>query len=168
MTILEMLFVVGVLLGVYWVFPIEDKVDLGWVLRLVIGLGVTGGLLAFEIVSIQRARRPLVRAMRALVTSLLVFLTVFALTYLALEHNTPGSFSEHLDKVSAMYFAVTTLATVGYGDIVPVTHTAEILTTVQMLLDLVVVAVAVRVLLQVASGAVDKRRAESGKSADGR
>ncbi len=83
----------------------------------------------------------------------------------------PNSFSEHLDKVTAVYFTVTTLATVGYGDIVPVTHTAQVLATVQMLLDLVVIAVTARLLIQhrddgAPSGAAETQRSPSTLTGD--
>jgi voltage-gated potassium channel Kch len=93
---------------------------------------------------------------------------VWSLTYLAVSHVSPGSFNVRLDKISAAYFTVTTLSTVGYGDIVPLTHTTEILGTVQMLLDLVVVAVTARLLVRTATSARERlRSSEVAEHADG-
>jgi voltage-gated potassium channel len=150
--------VIAGLLVVYWLLPVQDHVDGGWALRLVGGLALTGGVIVWEVFAIERSKRPFVRAIEALAASLCVFIVVFSITYLAISHARPDSFSEHLDKVSAMYFVVTTLATVGYGDITPTTHTTQVLATIQMLLDLVVIAVTARVLLRVANTALSKRR----------
>jgi hypothetical protein len=52
-----------------------------------------------------------------------------------------------MSRVGALYFTVTVFATVGFGDIVPVTDAARIVVMVQMVGDLVLVGVGVRVLL---------------------
>ncbi len=49
-------------------------------------------------------------------------------------------------KVDAVYFTVTTLATVGFGDITPTSQSARLVVTVQMIFDLTVVAVAARLI----------------------
>jgi voltage-gated potassium channel len=71
------------------------------------------------------------------------------------------AFTEPLGKTTALYFTVTVFATVGFGDIVPKSEAARIVTTVQMLADLVVVGLVVRVLLGAA-------RASRERSAPGR
>jgi hypothetical protein len=51
----------------------------------------------------------------------------FAVTYVFLSNMRPGSFNVgKLDMFSGIYFSVTTIATVGYGDIVPLTRLARI------------------------------------------
>ena len=55
------------------------------------------------------------------------------------------NFSEVLDHSASLYFTVTVFATVGFGDIVPLTAPARLLTAVQMLLDLVVLGAVVRI-----------------------
>jgi voltage-gated potassium channel len=49
-------------------------------------------------------------------------------------------------KVDGLYFALVTLTTVGFGDIVPVGQTARAVVTVQVAFDLVVVTTAVSIL----------------------
>ena len=46
---------------------------------------------------------------------------------------------------------MTVFSTVGFGDITPKTEVAQLVTTVQMLVDLVVVGVVVRLILTTAS-----------------
>ena len=144
------LVVVGLLL-VYWVLPLQQRFNGEWLVRLAEGLVLTGAVLAWQIRSISNSHAPIIRAVRALVTALWVFVLVFAITYISVSRQHPGSFSEPLDKISALYFAVTVVATVGFGDIVPLTNLARVITTGQMLLDLIFIATAGRVLLATAT-----------------
>lgn len=141
----------AVLLVVYAVIPVTPRVDASWVLRLLAGLVALAALIFWQARALSRSRRPMMRLARALVTSILLLVVVFALAYVAIATSTPSSFSAPVDKVGAFYFAMTTLATVGYGDIAPVSHVARILATLQMAVDLAVVAIATRLLFRAAT-----------------
>lgn len=58
----------------------------------------------------------------------------FAVTYLFLSHKNPEAFNpnEPLDFLSAIYFTIVTAATVGYGDIEPVSQAARLIVTLQI------------------------------------
>jgi hypothetical protein len=66
----------------------------------------------------------------------------------------PASFSEAMERTDALYFTVTVFATVGFGDISPVSDAARIIVTVQMIADLLLLGLVLRALLN----AVDKGR----------
>lgn len=144
------LVVVGLLL-VYWLLPLQQRFNGEWLVRLVEGLVLTGAVLAWQVRSISNSHTPIIRAVRALVTALWIFVLVFAITYLSVSRQHAGSFSEPLDKISALYFTVTVVATVGFGDIVPITDLARVITTGQMLLDLIFIATAGRLLVSTAT-----------------
>lgn len=116
-------------------------------------LGMIGGLLVFiclvgwQLGAIVRAEHPTLRAIEVVAFLLPFILVVFAFTYLALSRADPASFSEHLDRVDAMYFTVSTVATVGFGDITPASAGARILTTFQMLFNLTLIAGLVRLVV---------------------
>jgi len=58
--------------------------------------------------------------------------------------QTPLAFSEDLDRVDALHFTMTVFATVGFGDVVPVTRAARAVVTVQMVANLVVLGLVLR------------------------
>jgi hypothetical protein len=62
-----------------------------------------------------------------------------------------------MDHMTALYFTVTVFSTVGFGDITPKTDLAQLVTTVQMLADLAVIAIVVRLILGVANRSVAER-----------
>jgi hypothetical protein len=113
-------------------------------------------LLAFAVVFLRQVRRitrspyPLVAGAEAMVFILAAFVVNFALVYVTLATADPEAFSEPLNRVAAIYFAITVLATVGFGDIAPVDDVARIVVSVQMVADLVLIAVALRLVILLA------------------
>ncbi len=79
-----------------------------------------------------------------------LFLVLFSSIYLSLSDASRGSFSQSLDHTRALYFTVTVFSTVGFGDITPTTDSARIVVSIQMLMDLVIIGVVVRFLVNAA------------------
>ncbi len=107
--------------------------------------------------SIDASRFPTLRAAEALVLVAAMFLAIFAMIYVMISQQVPDAFTEPLDPFTAYYFALTVLATVGFGDITPVSVGARSVTMVQMALDLAFIAVLIRVVGGAARRAVEKR-----------
>jgi voltage-gated potassium channel len=76
-----------------------------------------------------------------------LLVVVFAFTYLSLSRVDAANFSERLDRVGALYFTVSTISTVGFGDITADTDGARILVTFQMLFNLALIAGLVRLVI---------------------
>lgn len=135
----RLLVVLAVLLGGYFVVPVEgfkaDNPTAAWV-GLSIVILVFLAVLVLEARIVVAARVPQVRAVAAAVESVMLFICLFALLHLSLSTTDPASFSEPLDRMGALYFSVSTLATVGFGDISPATQLARAVVTVQMLAGL--------------------------------
>ena len=106
---------------------------------------------------IHVAQYPRIQATEALLLLVAMFLAFFTVTYNAMSLAEPASFSEDLDQFSAFYFAVTVLATVGFGDITPVTIPARSVAMVQMGFDIAFIAVAVRIVTGTANQALKNR-----------
>ena len=121
---------------------------------LVIGLAVFIGLVAFHARSITRSPFPGLRAVEALAISVPLFLLLFASTYVVMATMSAGNFGGRLTHTDGLYFTVTVLSTVGFGDITAKTEAARLVVTGQMIADLVILALAVKVIV----GAVSRGR----------
>lgn len=144
-SLLRSLLVSVVIIAGYFLLPMTH-LDGTLSLALAAGLVVVALLLAWQIREITRSPYPRIRAVGTLATSLPLFLAIFATTYFLLGRNQPANFSQSLSKLDSAYFTVTVFATVGFGDIVPVTEIARIVTIIQMFGDLLIVGLVARVL----------------------
>ena len=143
----------GVLV-LYFVLPLDREFSVGTVVALGAGVVAIGLLVTWQVRAILRAAHPALQAVEALALSLPLFLLIFAATFAVLSASDPGAFSEPLTRLDSFYFVVTVFATVGFGDIAPVSDTARALVTLQMVGDLVLIGFVGRVFL----GAVTRRR----------
>jgi len=114
---------------------------------------------------IKRSRFPQLAAVEALILIATMFLAVFAAIYVMESTSDASAFSEQLDHFNAYYFALSILATVGFGDITPVTTAARATAMVQMAIDIAFIAVLVRIISTVATNTI-KARSGGGSSAD--
>lgn len=119
------------LVGLYLGRPLDRPTPATLVL-LVTGLVLLVALLGWQIRSVVRSPYPVLRAIEAFVTATVLFIVLFAAGYTSLSEATPGAFTEPVDQLDALYFTMTVLATVGFGDITPVTGPARIVVTLQM------------------------------------
>ncbi|GAB3308052.1 hypothetical protein GCM10027451_16700 [Geodermatophilus aquaeductus] len=138
-TLLHSVGATAVLLLAYYQAPLDRPLNWATGVLFVVSLAVFGLFMALQIRDIIRSPRPRLRAIRALGVGVPLLLLVFASTYIVIAGQQPGAFSEPLDRTDGIYFTVTVFATVGLGDIAPVTELARVLVTIQMLVGLVVV-----------------------------
>jgi hypothetical protein len=66
-------------------------------------------------------------------------LVVFALTYYGIAVRNPDEFSGLHTRLDGLYFSMTTMSTVGYGDVHAVGQTGRMLVTIQLAFNLVFV-----------------------------
>ncbi|WP_164704402.1 potassium channel family protein [Blastococcus litoris] len=152
----------GVLL-VYVLLPLDRQFTAGTVAALAAGVLGLGLLVAWQVRAILQSPHPALRAIEAVAASLTYFLLLFAGTYVVLSATDPAAFTEPLDRVDSVYFVVTVFATVGFGDVSPVSSPARLLVTVQMIGDLVLIGLVLRVFL---SAVTHRRRLVGGTAAD--
>ncbi len=142
------------LVAIYYLLPLNRSSTWVAVTMLVIGLVLLIALVIFQVRWILRSRFPGLRGVEALATSIPLFLLVFAGTYVVLATISAGNFSEPLSRTDALYFTVTVFSTVGFGDITAKTEAARLVVTGQMIVDLVAIALVVKVIV----GAVKQGR----------
>lgn len=164
-TVLRATLSAGVLLAVYFLVPIGHRRiahsllgDVSVMARLGVATAVFIAVLIFEVRGITRARHPMLRAGVAMAIVIPLFLIFFAWIYLNMSNSDSNTFAGGaMSHMTALYFTVTVFSTVGFGDITPHTDLARLITTVQMLADLAVIAVVVRLIFGVASRSVAER-----------
>ena len=152
------------LLTLYYGLPLDRS--LAWAaFALSIGLLLFIALVSFQVRSIIRSPFPALRAAEALATSVPFFLLLFAGSYYVLARDSAGSFAGPLTRTDTLYFTVTVFSTVGFGDITARSQTARLVVTGQMIADLVILGLGIKIIV----GAVKSRRPRPGDSgvADG-
>ncbi len=82
--------------------------------------------------------------MEGLATTFPLVVLLFATTYFVMDQYQAHSFTQGMTRVDSLYFTVTTFATVGYGDITPVTESARLTVILQMVVDLVLIGLVAR------------------------
>ena len=146
-----------VTLAAYYTLPVQPHPHVAIWWRLLIAIAIFVIALSHELNAILRHRQPMRRAMIALAVLLPLFVVIFAWIYLTLSRSDPLSFTTTMTRTKALYFTITILSTVGFGDITPKTDPARIATAIQMVSDLILFAVVIRLILGAASRAVSRR-----------
>lgn len=155
--------IVVLLMTAYVVVPV-DPASTVWV-AAVSAAALVAALLIWGF--LRQARRivrsdyPMLAAAETLVILLAAFLLGFAFVYLAVSTSDPDAFSEPLNRTGAFYLAVTVLSTVGFGDITPESDGARWLVTAQMLIDIGLIAGALRLIFGLARAATKRASAQT-------
>lgn len=160
--VLRVVAFVTVLSVIYLVLPLNESAVTTTAVVVLCSIGLAIFIVIFirRLQAITVSQHPYITGAEAVVEVLAVFITVFAMIHLAIADATPAAYTEPLDRVAAVYFAVTVLTTVGFGDIAPVSTGARVATTIQMIVDLFLIAVAARVILGVARKSKERRDRE--------
>lgn len=132
----------------YYVWPSKNPTeDVGAAAGLVgalVAVALVVMVVRSELVALRRGRRPLTDA-EALLSALYLLVILFAVVHGRLA-TVDGQFSGLETKTDALYFTVTVISTVGFGDIHAVGTAARAVVTAQMLFSLMYIGSAVRVL----------------------
>lgn len=143
------------MVAVYFLVPVEP--GLSGVRRAVQGTLVAVGVGLIARFVVQQVTRQLgVREGRTSPTALAVALVAsvasFALADYAIALSSPNEFNGLTNKVDALYFVLSTLTTIGYGDINAAGQLARVVVSVQLVFGIAVIATGASVLLRRVSG----------------
>ena len=142
----------------YYLLPLDHLAGVPLGVSLAAGLLALAAMAAYQVRAIIRARYPGIRAIEALAATAPLFLLLFAGTYVLMARADPSNFNVHpLTRTDSLYFTVTVFATVGFGDITATSQTGHLIVTAQMILDLIVLGLGIRVFL----GAVQRGRQDT-------
>jgi voltage-gated potassium channel len=158
LSLLRSLVTIVVLVVLYYVLPLGQHVDRPAAALLIVGMLVFTVVVVWQVRSILAASFPALRAAQALSATIPFFLLCFAAGYFIMASAEPSSFNVPLSRTDSLYFTVTVFATVGFGDIAPTSEAARVTCMVQMIADLVVLGVLLRVVLRAVQTAQRRNR----------
>ncbi|MDT2009638.1 two pore domain potassium channel family protein [Rhodococcus opacus] len=122
-----------------------------------------GGLLVVVLAAVWQIRRiigsdvPALQAIEALALILPLYLLGFATAYCLMSETDPGYFTEPLTRMGALYFALTVFSTVGFGDIAATTDASRAVVSVQIIGNLILLGVGIRVIVAAVDWARERR-----------
>jgi hypothetical protein len=148
-----------VIIVLYFLLPFDGIADVSPWITVPVAVAAFVALLAVEVRAIFRSTYPGIRALEALATTIPLFLVTFAATYYLMGVADASWFSEQLSKLDSLYFTVTVFATVGFGDITATSPASRVAVTLQMVANLIVVGLGLRIIL----GAVQEARRRAGR-----
>lgn len=144
----------GAVLVVYYAAPVGELPSTVSIVLSVLGLVAGLGVLVW--MALRQVRRlvasdPSDESVRIEGLLLIVYVAVpiFALGYFALEEAAGDQFAGLSTKTDALYFTVSTLATVGFGDVHATGQLARVLVTAQIVFNLVFIGTLVSLLTRV-------------------
>ncbi|WP_239091304.1 potassium channel family protein [Asanoa iriomotensis] len=159
---LRTLAAVVLLVVLYYVIPVEPGVS-GWrlVLRSLGACVFLAGAITLVVWQIRRRMRSDQLPLDGLAVALVAGAVAFALADYVLAITNASQFEGLETRTDALYFALSTLFTVGFGDIHAAGQGARILVIFQMVFNIVVLATGASLLVNQATSRVRSRRTGS-------
>lgn len=127
-------------------FDLQEAWTAGRLLVSLLALGVLAVVLRRTMLRSRELHSPQYLRIEWLLSALYALVLTFALVYGYLAVHLPGQFVGIDDRTDALYFSVTLVATVGFGDIHPAGTAAQLVATVHMLFNLIYLGTALRLL----------------------
>lgn len=112
------------------------------------------------VVRLSRSRHPLVTGMAFVIAMATILVLSYSWLYLSMSTVNAESFTESLTKSSAVYFTMTILSTVGFGDITPVGDMPRLVVTSQMVVGFSVLTVAIKTITTTTSTAIKRKHSK--------
>jgi voltage-gated potassium channel len=137
------------MLVLYFVAPLglDDQplpLPVATAVSVVLALGLAG-IIGHKIVAVLEGRST--TGITGLIILLVLVVVAFSVAYFALERSDPGQVHGLRTRLDSLYFTLTTLVTVGYGDVSARGQAARGVASVQMVFNAVFVAGLVRAML---------------------
>jgi voltage-gated potassium channel len=134
---------VAAAVAVYFFIPVPKLGEGSWTVLFFAGSGVLGVLILASVRKLLHAGED--AGLRGLILLLTVTVLFFSWTDASVA-KLPGQFADLHDRTDALYFNVSTLATVGFGDVHPAGQLARAAVTLQIVFNLVFLGAAVSII----------------------
>jgi hypothetical protein len=133
---------VALAVAAYFVVPVSGQVDQSAAVRLLFGGVTLCALTAVILWQLARQRDDPEARVDGLVLALVVAILAFALGFYRMATVDPSEIVGLRTRVDALYFTMSTLLTIGYGDVHAAGQAARGVVLVQMVFNAVVLATA--------------------------
>jgi voltage-gated potassium channel len=153
----------GLTLVVYFVTPVRD-VQRSSDYRIVTTIAALALLTLWVLWQLRRHVDDQSRRIDGLVGVILIVIVAFALAFYVVEQHRPGEIVGLNSRLDSLYFTVSTLLTIGYGDVHAAGQLARALVLVQTVFDVVFVATAASLLSSRVRSAAQRRAQERTRS----
>lgn len=133
-----------VIVTAYYLLPVfaDAGGDWAWLRTLGFGTGLValGALFTRQVQTFGRDGDSRRRNGQLLLVGVVLTAVLFALCYYSIARSSPGSFAGLGTKTDGLYFSLTVLVTVGFGDVHAVSQVARAVVCVQMVFDVAFIA----------------------------
>lgn len=152
------------LVVLYYLLPLDLEQEWSLWIGLTLTIVALIAVIVWQVRAIVGSRHPVIRGVEAFAVIGPLFLIVFASTYFVLSFTGPGNFNQPgLTRTDSLYFALTIFSTVGFGDIYAASQGARVVVMVQMLLDLLLIGVGIKIVTGAVKVGTSRRAKEAGE-----
>jgi voltage-gated potassium channel len=131
----------------YFVAPLDRGMSGITILELCLVALVILGIFGWQIWRITKSDFPTVRAVETLAFIVPAYLVFFATIYYLMNHANRATFGSALTRLDTLYLSATVFTTVGFGDITAKTQEGRAVVLCQMVLDLVILGLVLRLIV---------------------
>jgi len=132
---------------VYFVAPFDRGMSTVTIFELTLLALAILGIFGWQIWRIMKADFPTLRAVEALAFIVPAYLVFFAAIYYLMNHANRATFGTALTRLDTLYLSATVFTTVGFGDITAKTQAGRAVVLCQMVLDLVILGLVLRLVV---------------------
>lgn len=155
--VLHLVALVGSILLLYFVVPVDGELNGNAVLRGVVAFLALVALIFVMVRQLGVHLDDMERRVDGLVGTIVIVVVAFALAYYILNLREPHQIDGMETRIDSLYFTMTTLLTVGFGDIHAAGQVARVMVLIQYVFNVVFVATAAGILSSRVRAAVTAR-----------